>query len=125
MNMGKRLLIVDDSAVMRGILKQTLSDAGYTIAGEAPNGVEAVKAYDNLHPDLVIMDIMMPEMDGVKAVVAIRALDPEARILMCSSIGQESMIDESFAAGATMYIVKPFENEQLLEAVNLAIGGTV
>jgi two-component system chemotaxis response regulator CheY len=122
MSMGKRLLIVDDSAVMRGILRQTLTDAGYTIAGEAANGIEAVKMYDDLRPDLAIMDIMMPEMDGVKAVTAIRAMDPEARILMCSSIGQESMVDESFAAGATMYIVKPFENQQLLDAVKLAIG---
>ncbi|MGB9682395.1 MAG: response regulator [bacterium] len=120
--MAKRVLIVDDAAFMRMMLKNILSQNGYEIAGEASNGLEAVTMYKELKPDLVTMDITMPEMDGIAAVKEIRKIDPEAKIVMCSAMGQQAMVIESIQAGAKDFIVKPFQPDRVLEAVKKVVG---
>ena len=116
--MAKGVLIVDDAAFMRMMIKDILSKKGYQIVGEAENGIKAVEKYAELKPDLVIMDITMPEMDGIEAVKRIRALDSGATIVMCSAMGQQAMVIEAIQAGAKDFIVKPFQPERVLEAVN-------
>jgi len=120
--MGKKILIVDDAAFMRMMLKNILSQNGYEIAGEASNGLEAVNLYKELKPDLVTMDITMPEMDGITAVKEIKKIDPEAKIIMCSAMGQQAMVIESIQAGAKDFIVKPFQPDRVLEAVRKVLG---
>jgi two-component system chemotaxis response regulator CheY len=120
--MSKKILIVDDAAFMRMMLKNILSQNGYEIAGEASNGVEAVALYKELKPDLVTMDITMPEMDGITAVKEIKKIDPEAKIIMCSAMGQQAMVIESIQAGAKDFIVKPFQPDRVLEAVRKVLG---
>lgn len=119
--MGKRILIVDDAAFMRMMIKDILTKNGYEVVGEAENGQVAVEKYQELKPDLVTMDITMPEMDGIAAVKAIKAIDPNARIIMCSAMGQQSMVIDAIQAGARDFIVKPFQPERVLEAVSKAI----
>ncbi|SHG57941.1 two-component system, chemotaxis family, response regulator CheY [Thermosyntropha lipolytica DSM 11003] len=119
--MGKRILIVDDAAFMRMMIKDILTKNGYEVVGEAENGQVAVEKYQELKPDLVTMDITMPEMDGITAVKAIKAIDPNARIIMCSAMGQQSMVIDAIQAGARDFIVKPFQPERVLEAVSKAI----
>jgi two-component system chemotaxis response regulator CheY len=116
--MAKGVLIVDDAAFMRMMIKDILSKNGYQVVGEAENGLKAVEKYAELKPDLVIMDITMPEMDGIEAVKRIRAMDPGATIVMCSAMGQQAMVIEAIQAGAKDFIVKPFQPERVLEAVN-------
>jgi two-component system chemotaxis response regulator CheY len=116
--MAKGVLIVDDAAFMRMMIKDILSKNGYQVVGEAENGIKAVEKYAELKPDLVIMDITMPEMDGIEAVKRIRAADPGATIVMCSAMGQQAMVIEAIQAGAKDFIVKPFQPERVLEAVN-------
>ncbi len=120
--MGKRVLITDDAMFMRVTLKNILTKNGYVIAGEAANGKESVELYQDLHPDLVTMDITMPEMDGISAVKAIKEIDPNANIVMCSAMGQKQMVIEAVAAGAKDFIVKPFQPEKVIEAVQKLIG---
>lgn len=120
--MGKNVLIVDDAAFMRMMIKDILSKNGYTIVGEAENGVIAVQQYEELQPDLVIMDITMPEMDGIGAVRAIKGQNPNANIIMCSAMGQQAMVIESIQAGAKDFIVKPFQADRVIEAVKKVIG---
>lgn len=120
--MAKSILICDDAAFMRMMIKDILSKNGYTIAGEAENGVKAVEKYAETKPDLVMMDITMPEMDGIQAVKNIKALDASAKIVMCSAMGQQAMVIESIQAGARDFIVKPFQAERVLEAVRKVIG---
>ncbi|MGC8971028.1 MAG: response regulator [bacterium] len=120
--MGKKILIVDDAAFMRMMLKNILSQNGYEIIGEASNGLEAVNLYKELKPDLVTMDITMPEMDGITAVKEIKKIDPEARIIMCSAMGQQAMVIESIQAGAKDFVVKPFQPDRVLEAVRKVLG---
>ncbi|MGB9885512.1 MAG: response regulator [Moorellales bacterium] len=115
--MGKRVLIVDDAAFMRMMLKDILTKNGYEIAGEAENGRRAVELYRELKPDAVTMDITMPEMDGITAVKEIRKLDPEAKIIMCSAMGQQLMVMEAIQAGARDFVVKPFQQERVLQAL--------
>ena len=115
--MGKRVLIVDDAAFMRMIIKNILTDSGYQVIGEAENGIEAIEMYNEAMPDLVIMDITMPEMDGIEAVKEIIKQDSNARIVMCSAMGQQEMVIESIEAGAKDFIVKPFQSERVVEAV--------
>ena len=115
------VLIADDAAFMRMMLKNVLTEAGYEIAGEAENGVVAVSRYRELKPDLTTMDITMPEMDGLAALKEIRAGDPSARVVMCSAMGQQSMVIESIQAGARDFIVKPFQPDRVLEAVQKAL----
>lgn len=118
--MGKRVLIVDDAAFMRMMIKDILSKNGYEIAGEAENGVVAVEKYKELKPDLVTMDITMPELDGIAAVKEIKTFDATARIIMCSAMGQQAMVIDAIQAGAKDFIVKPFQPERVLEAVSKA-----
>jgi two-component system chemotaxis response regulator CheY len=115
-------MIVDDAAFMRMMIKDILSKNGYTVAGEAENGKIAVDKYNEVKPDLVLMDITMPEMDGIQALKAIKGNDPNAQIIMCSAMGQQAMVIEAIQSGAKDFIVKPFQAERVLEAVKKAIG---
>jgi two-component system chemotaxis response regulator CheY len=116
------ILIVDDAAFMRMMIKDILSKNGYTVVGEAENGIKAVEKYKDLNPDLVIMDITMPEMDGIQAVKQIKSLNSAAKIIMCSAMGQQAMVIESIQAGARDFIVKPFQAERVIEAVKKVVG---
>lgn len=120
--MAKKVLIVDDAAFMRMMIKDILSKNGYEVAGEAENGLKAVDKYKELTPDLVLMDITMPEMNGIDAVKAIKGFDPGAKIVMCSAMGQQAMVIESIQAGARDLIVKPFQADRVLEAVRKVVG---
>jgi two-component system chemotaxis response regulator CheY len=115
------VLIADDAAFMRMMLKNVLTEAGYEVVGEAENGAVAVSKYRELNPDLTTMDITMPEMDGLAALKEIRSGDPAARVVMCSAMGQQSMVIESIQAGAKDFIVKPFQPDRVLEAVQKAL----
>jgi len=117
-----RVLLVDDASFMRMMLKNILVGSGYEVAGEAENGAKAIEQYKALKPDLVIMDIIMPEMGGIDAVREIIKLNPGAKILMCSSMGQQSLVVEAIQAGAKDFIVKPFQPSNVLEAVKKALG---
>ncbi|BDG42853.1 response regulator [Saccharococcus caldoxylosilyticus] len=113
-----RVLIVDDAKFMRITLTKILQKANHTIIGEAENGKEAVELYQSLHPDIVILDITMPVMNGIEAVRAIKQVDRNAKIIICSAIGQQRMVVEAIEAGAADFIVKPFEENRVLEAIN-------
>lgn len=115
--MAKRILITDDALFMRVTLKNILTQNGYEVVGEAQNGAESVELYKQLKPDLVTMDITMPEMDGIAALKAIRENDPNACIVMCTAMGQKNMVVEAIQAGAKDFIVKPFQPERVVEAV--------
>ena len=117
-----RVLIVDDAAFMRMMLKDILEKNGYEIAGEAGNGQIAVEMYNIEKPDVVTMDITMPEMDGIQAVKEIRKVDPNAKIIMCSAMGQQSMVMDAIKAGAKDFIVKPFQADRVLEAIKKVVG---
>ena len=116
--MSKRVLIVDDAVVMRMMIKGILSKNGFEVVGEAQNGVEAVDKYKQLMPDLVTMDMVMPEMDGITAVKQIIADDPNAKIIMCTSMGQQALVVEAIQAGAKSFITKPFQPPKILETIN-------
>lgn len=120
--MGKKVLIVDDAAFMRMMLKDILTKNGYEVVGEAENGAKAVEKYGELKPDLVTMDITMPEMDGISALKNIRSIDSNAKVVMCSAMGQQAMVIEAIQAGAKDFIVKPFQADRVLEAVKKVIG---
>ncbi|MCR5655606.1 MAG: response regulator [Lachnospiraceae bacterium] len=120
--MAKNILICDDAAFMRMMIKDILSKNGYNVAGEAENGARAVEKYNELKPDLVLMDITMPEMDGIQALKAIKGADPNAMVIMCSAMGQQAMVIESIQAGAKDFIVKPFQPDRVLEAVKKVVG---
>ncbi len=120
--MAKNVLICDDAAFMRMMIKDILSKNGYNVAGEAENGAKAVEKYGELKPDLVLMDITMPEMDGIQALKAIKTGDAGAKVIMCSAMGQQAMVIESIQAGAKDFIVKPFQADRVLEAVKKVIG---
>jgi two-component system chemotaxis response regulator CheY len=120
--MGKNVLICDDAAFMRMMIKDILSKNGYEIAGEAENGAKAVEKYAETKPDLVLMDITMPEMDGIQALKKIRESDPAANIIMCSAMGQQAMVIEAIQSGAKDFIVKPFQADRVLEAVKKVVG---
>ena len=117
-----KVLIVDDAAFMRMMIKDILEKNGYEICGEAANGVQAVELYNKEKPDVVTMDITMPDMDGIEAVKNIRAQYPDAKIIMCSAMGQQSMVMDAIKAGARDFIVKPFQADRVLEAVTKVIG---
>jgi two-component system chemotaxis response regulator CheY len=120
--MASKILLVDDSAFMRSILKGLLLKDPYEVVGEASNGVEALELYKRLRPDLVTMDIVMPEMDGIETVKAIRAFDPSARIVMVSAMGQQGMVIDAIQAGARDFIIKPFQAPRVLEALKRVLG---
>ena len=117
-----RVLVCDDAAFMRMMIKDILTKNGYTVAGEAENGAKAVEKYAELHPDLVLMDITMPEMDGIQALKNIKAADSSAKVIMCSALGQQAMVIESIQSGAKDFIVKPFQADRVIEAVKKAVG---
>lgn len=121
--MGKRVLIVDDAAFMRIKLKDILEKNGYEVAGEAQNGNEAVAKYKETQPDLVTMDITMPDKDGVEALKEIKAIDKNATVLICSAMGQQTMVMDAIRAGAIDFIVKPFDTERVIKALDKAING--
>ncbi|NLL80148.1 MAG: response regulator [Clostridiales bacterium] len=120
--MAKNILICDDAAFMRMMIKDILTKNGYNVAGEAENGMIAVDKYKELKPDLVLMDITMPEMDGIQALKNIKAADPGALVIMCSAMGQQAMVIEAIQAGAKDFIVKPFQADRVLEAVKKVVG---
>ena len=120
--MAKNILICDDAAFMRMMIKDILTKNGYNVAGEAENGAKAVEKYAEVKPDLVLMDITMPEMDGIQALKKIKSSDPAAMVIMCSAMGQQAMVLEAIQAGAKDFIVKPFQAERVLEAVKKVVG---
>jgi two-component system chemotaxis response regulator CheY len=116
-----RVLVVDDALMMRKMLGDALAKGGHEVVGEASNGEEAVMSFQNLKPDVTTLDITMPEKDGITALREILALDPTARVVMCSALGQEAKVLESIKAGAKDFVVKPFQAERVLEAVGKAL----
>ena len=116
-----RVLVADDAAFMRKMVSDALSKGGHEVVGEAGNGAEAIDRFLELKPDLTTLDITMPDKDGITALREIIALDPGARVLMCSALGQESKVIESIQLGAKDFVVKPFQPAQLLEAVGKAL----
>ena len=117
-----KIMLVDDAAFMRMMIKNTLSQAGYTDLIEAEDGVKAVEAYTAEKPDLVFMDITMPNKDGLETLKEIKAMDPGATIVMCSAMGQETMVMDSIKSGAKDFIVKPFKPERVLSTVKKILG---
>jgi two-component system chemotaxis response regulator CheY len=120
--MSKKILIVDDAAFMRMMIKDILVKNGYEVAGEAENGLKAIEKYKEVKPDLVIMDITMPELDGIQTVKEIKKINANANIIMCSAMGQQSMVIESIQAGAKDFIVKPFQPDRVIDAIKKVIG---
>jgi two-component system chemotaxis response regulator CheY len=116
-----RVLVVDDAAFMRKVVSDALNGGGHEVIGEASNGAEAVARYQELQPELMTLDITMPEMDGLTALKEIIAIDPSARIIMCSALGQESKVLEAIKAGAKDFVVKPFKADRVLDAVDKAL----
>ena len=120
--MAERILIADDLSFIRLVQREALSSGGYQIVGEASTGREAVEKYAALKPDLIVLDITMPEMNGLAAMKRILEADPGARIIICSAIGQQSLIVEAIKAGARDFIVQPFKPERLLRAIAKVLG---
>ena len=120
--MAKKILLVDDAAFMRKMIKDTLTKNGYTEVYEAVDGADAVAKFSELAPDLVVMDITMPNMDGLEALKTIRAKDGSANVVMCSAIGQESMVMDAVRSGAKDFIVKPFKPDRVLKTVTSILG---
>ena len=118
----KTILLVDDAAFMRVMLKDVLTKNGYHVIGEAENGVKAVEKFKELRPDLCILDITMPEMDGIEAAKCIKEIDSSALIIMCSAMGQQAMVLDAIQAGARDFIVKPFTADRVIEAVSKVLG---
>jgi len=119
--MRRQVLICDDAMFMRSVVASVLSGAGYEIVGEAATGAEAVTRFQELRPHVMTMDLLMPEMGGLDALKAIRAIDPDARIVICSAMGQEHLMEQAKQAGACAFVVKPFKPEALLAAVDQAL----
>src|SRR3954449_2515937 len=117
-----RVLVVDDAAFMRKMVTDALSSGGHEIVGEAGNGAEAVQRYQELRPDVMTLDITMPEKDGLAALAEIMASDPGAKVVMCSALGQESKVLESIKLGAKDFVVKPFQPDRVLSAIDKALG---
>jgi two-component system chemotaxis response regulator CheY len=116
------VLVCDDAIFMRTMISDILSQAGYEVVGEAETGVEAIEKYKQLKPDLVTMDIVMPDLGGIEAVREIMKFDTAARILMCSAMGQQALVVEAIQAGARDFVVKPFQPSRVLEAVQRVLG---
>jgi two-component system chemotaxis response regulator CheY len=119
--MGARILIADDLSFMRMIQKEILSNRGYIVAGEASDGIQAVDMYKKIRPDVAVLDITMPNMNGLEAMRRIFEFDPKARIIMCSALGQQNLIMEAIKAGVKDFIVKPFKPERMLSAIEKAL----
>jgi two-component system chemotaxis response regulator CheY len=110
-------LVVDDAIFMRTVLKKMLTEAGYEVIGEAGNGIEAIEAAGKLKPDVVTLDITMPEMDGIQAIESILKASPDSKVIMCSAMGQQTKVMEAIKKGAKDFIVKPFEKNRVLQAI--------
>ena len=117
-----KILIVDDAAFMRKVIRDMLAKNGYDDVTEAVDGKDAVEKYFEIKPNLVLMDITMPNMDGLEALKAIRSKDDKANVVMCSAMGQEAMVVEAVQAGIKDFIVKPFKEDRLMKAVNTILG---
>ncbi len=120
--MAHTVLVCDDAIFMRTMISDILVQAGFEVVGEAETGVQAVQRYRELNPDLVTMDIVMPDMGGIEAVREICRADPDAKILMCSAMGQQALVVEAIQAGAKDFVVKPFQPSRVLEAVQRVLG---
>ncbi|MGO1468775.1 MAG: response regulator [Tissierella sp.] len=120
--MSKKVLIVDDAVFMRMKLRDILEKNGYEVVAEAQNGVEAVEKFKQESPDLVTMDITMPEMDGVAALKEIKSANADAKVIMCSAMGQQSMVMEAIQSGALDFIVKPFDTDRVLQSIERVMG---
>lgn len=116
--MSKRILIVDDAAFMRMMIKDILTKNGYDVVAEAADGMQAIEKYNEHQPDLVTMDITMPEMDGITALKEIKKINPSAKVIMCSAMGQQAMVIDAIQAGAKDFIVKPFQADRVIEAIS-------
>jgi two-component system, chemotaxis family, chemotaxis protein CheY len=116
-----RVLVVDDAAFMRKMVSDALAKGGHEVVGEAANGLEAVARYQELRPEVTTLDITMPEKDGLAALKEIIALDPAARVVMCSALGQESKVLEAVKSGAKDFVVKPFQPDRVIDAVGKAL----
>jgi two-component system chemotaxis response regulator CheY len=119
---GQRVLICDDAIFMRTMIGDILQQSGFEIVGEAETGLQAIEKYRQLKPDLVTMDIVMPDMGGIDAVREITKFDPSAKVLMCSAMGQQALVVEAIQAGAKDFVVKPFQPSRVLEAVQRVLG---
>lgn len=115
--MQARIMVVDDAAFMRELLKNMLVTSGFEVVAEGCNGVQAVHLYKRVKPDLVIMDITMPEMNGIDALEGIREHDPQAKVIMCSAMGQKKFVIEAIKSGAKDFIVKPFNKDRITDAI--------
>lgn len=120
--MSNNILIVDDAAFMRMMIKDILSKNGFNVVGEAQDGSQAVEKYKELSPDLVTMDITMPGMDGISALKEIKQLNSDAKVIMCSAMGQQAMVIDAIQAGAKDFIVKPFQADRVVEAIQKVLG---
>ena len=120
--MAKRVLIVDDASFMRSMLREIFVEAGYDVVGEATHGVEAVQRYEELRPDLTTMDIVMPYKNGVEATREIVRTHPQAVVVICSALGQETLVLEALEAGAADFVVKPFRGEDVLAMARKVLG---
>ncbi len=120
--MANRILIVDDAAFMRMMIRDILTKNGYEVVGEAQDGGQAIEKYKELKPDLITMDITMPEMDGISALKEIKKLDGNAKVIMCSAMGQQAMVIDAIQAGAKDFIVKPFQADRVIEAIKKTLG---
>ena len=113
-----KVLIIDDAAFMRITLKSLLERNGFEVIGEAANGLQGVEKFAEIHPDIVTMDITMPEMYGIQALIEIKKIDPTATVIMISALGQESMVKEAVISGAAGFLVKPFKEEAVIKALS-------
>ncbi|AJH78506.1 response regulator [Heyndrickxia coagulans] len=120
--MAKKILIVDDAAFMRMMIKDILTKNGYDVVAEAADGAQAIEKYKEHRPDLVTMDITMPEVDGICALKEIKKIDPDAKVIMCSAMGQQAMVIDAIQAGAKDFIVKPFQADRVIEAIQKTLG---
>lgn len=120
--MGKNIMICDDAAFMRMMIKTILTNHGYTVVAEAENGQAALSKYKEVMPDLVLMDITMPKMDGIEALKEIKKVNSAANVIMCSAMGQQAMVVESIQAGARDFIVKPFQEDKIITTVQKILG---
>ena len=116
-----RVLVVDDAAFMRKMVSDALTKGGHEVVGEAGNGTEAIQRFQELKPEVTTLDITMPEKDGLAALKEIIAMDPQARVVMCSALGQESKVLEAIKAGAKDFVVKPFQPDRVLSAIDKAV----
>jgi two-component system, chemotaxis family, chemotaxis protein CheY len=113
----KKIMVVDDTAFMRMVMRTIMEELGHEVVAEAQNGAEAVNMYHFVRPDLITMDITMPEMDGVSALRKIKTMDASAKVVMCSAMGQREMVLDAIRSGASDFVVKPIQKERVSEAI--------